>query len=132
MTHEINPKKQYSDLKPQYSFIPASALFGQAVAHTLGARKYGPFNWINQPIEAMCYINAAMGHLLLWASGENNDPLIGPDGSAGSGISHLAHVAANANILIDAQLHGSLVDNRQKSTALSVLYKTYFDNKKGA
>lgn len=130
MTNESNPKKQYGDLKPQYSFIPASGLFGQAVVHTLGAKKYGPFNWLEQPVEAMCYVNAAIGHLLLWASGEDSDPLKGPDGRAGSGYSHLSHVAANANILLDAQLHGKLIDNRQKSTALASLYKSYFENNK--
>lgn len=70
----------------------------------LGAAKYNPFNWNDQPVDATTYYSAAMRHLLSWFSGEEKDPE--------SGASHLAHVRACMGIIMDAQACGTLIDDR--------------------
>lgn len=74
-----------------------------------GANKYGPFNWRENPVEANTYINAAKRHLELFAAGEEE--------ARDTGVNNLGAVMACCAILIDAQLHGTLIDNRRKSEA---------------
>ena len=67
----------------------------------LGAKKYGPFNWRRCEVCEETYIGAIGRHLGLHLEGERFD--------AESGESHLAHVAANCKILMDAEDCGTLV-----------------------
>ena len=71
-----------------------------------GAEKYGPFNWRKTKVNASTYISATHRHFNAWTEGENIDPE--------SGLHHLAHVAANIFILLDAILTKSLIDDRPK------------------
>ena len=74
--------------------------------HKLGADKYGIFNWRQTGVCASTYISAIMRHLDQWRDGEDMD--------AESGYSHIAHIAASCNILLDAQHCGKLRDDRNK------------------
>ena len=57
-------------------------------------------------MNASTYISATHRHFHSWVEGENIDPE--------SGLHHLAHVAANIFILLDAILTKSLIDDRPK------------------
>lgn len=101
-----NPKRAFGVKKPSAQFIPPVAIVEESVVMALGAKKYGAFNWQDDPVDATTYYSAAIRHLLQWFSGEDNDPE--------SGSSHLAHVRACMAILIDAQASGALIDDRPK------------------
>jgi hypothetical protein len=76
-----------------------------------GANKYGQFNWVDNPVSASTYIDAAFRHLMAWANCEDHDDE--------SGLNHAAHVMACMCIVLDAQMDGSLIDDR-KQPATSV------------
>lgn len=99
-----NPKQIYGDKKPPLAYIPMSAQLAELEAFFDGLLKYGPHNWRENPVEAMTYVEAAIRHLQLWKVGEERtrDTL----------VSNLGAVRACCGILIDAQLHGTLIDNR--------------------
>jgi hypothetical protein len=78
-----------------------------AWVHELGAEKYGPWNWRETGVCASTYVNAILRHLNAWRDGEDLDPE--------SGITHLAHIACSANILMDAEHCGKLQDDRNKA-----------------
>jgi hypothetical protein len=99
-----DPKGEAGKLKCPLHLLPPHALSQTAWVHALGARKYGPWNWLGTKVEAMTYVGAIMRHTAAYASGEDIDPE--------SGYSHLAHISAGCNILMDAQHAGNLIDNR--------------------
>lgn len=68
-----------------------------------GADKYGAWNWRLSGVEAATYISAIKRHLAAIHSGEWNDPE--------SGKPHIAHIAASASIMLDAEHHGRLALN---------------------
>lgn len=68
--------------------------------------QYGAFNWRRTGVCASTYIHAILRHLNAWRDGESLDPE--------SGITHLAHIACSANILMDAEVCGKLQDDRNK------------------
>ncbi|WP_353640760.1 dATP/dGTP diphosphohydrolase domain-containing protein [Mesorhizobium sp. WSM2239] len=102
-----NPKQAFGDKKPPLGYIPLSALLALLEALYDGKLKYTPLNWRENPVEAMTYVEAAIRHLQLWKVGEEitRDTL----------VSNLGAVMACCTILIDAQVHGTLIDNRWKS-----------------
>ena len=104
MTLPANPKQVYGDKKPDLMLLPLIGQLAQWEAHKDGANKYGPFNWRTNPVEAGTYINAAKRHLMLWAAGEEH--------ARDTGVNNLGAVMACCAILLDAQLHDSLIDNR--------------------
>ncbi len=101
-----DPKGAVGALKTPLGLIPPYAMEAVSWAHKLGAKKYGPFNWRDTGVCASTYINAMMRHLNAWRDGEDLDPE--------SGISHLAHIACNCNILLDADYCDTLQDDRNK------------------
>jgi len=84
--------------------LPATALIETAWVHGLGAEKYGRYNWRQNKVNASTYVSAIMRHLMAWQQGEDIDPE--------SGRSHLAHIAAGCNILMDAKSCKNLIDDR--------------------
>lgn len=102
-----NPKKAYGDKKPGLHLNPLSAAIAQWEAQFDGALKYGEVNWRDQPVEAMTYIDAAMRHLRLYENGEKY--------ARDTKVQNLGAVMACCAILIDAELHGALIDNRKPS-----------------
>lgn len=105
----MNPKQQYGDKKPQLSLAPLSATIAQVEAQLDGKLKYGWVNWRVNRIEAHTYIDAALRHLRLYENGENY--------ARDTKVYNLGAVMACCAILIDAELHGMLDDNRRLSPA---------------
>lgn len=99
-----NPKQLYGDKKPNLSLLPLSAQIAQWEAHYDGMLKYGIYNWRENPVEAMTYLDAAMRHLRLYENGEKL--------ARDTKVQNLGAVMACCAILIDAELHGTLIDNR--------------------
>jgi len=100
----VNPKDLAGRAKPPLHLVPLSALLPVAEVMRLGASKYGPHNWRDQPIGHTPYISAIMRHAIAYAGGESIDPE--------SGQSHLAHIASGALILLDAVQAGTAKDDR--------------------
>lgn len=102
----MNPKyiQAQKDGKARMENIPLSVLDGDAAVHSLGADKYGRYNWRKDPILATTYAAAILRHLKAWAEGEDLDPE--------SGYSHLYHIRACCAVALDAEMHGTFEDNR--------------------
>ena len=103
-TQYNDPKGAAGAVKVPLGLIPPHAMEQTAWVHKLGADKYGPWNWRETGVCASTYVNAILRHLNAWRDGEDLDPE--------SGISHLAHVACSANILMDAEYCDKLQDDR--------------------
>jgi len=101
-----NPKAAFGDKKTPLFLVPTIPLKMIAWVMKNGAVKYGPFNWRKTKVNASTYISATHRHFHAWVEGENIDKE--------SGLHHLAHVAANIFILLDAILTKSLIDDRPK------------------
>jgi hypothetical protein len=106
-----NPKQAYGAQKPDMSLVPQVGLLHCAYAMEDGAKKYGPYNWRDDPVEARTYVAAAMRHLACWLDGEER--------TADTNVSNLGAVMACCAILLDAQSLGVLIDNRPKAGAAS-------------
>lgn len=112
-----NPKTLMGRTKvPNLSVVPMTALIQEARAMEYGAfhsprkdggKGYGPFNWRDNDIEYMTYVEAAFRHIMSAADREDIDPETGEHK-----ISHLALARATLGILIDAIEHGTVLDNR--------------------
>ena len=105
-TQYNDPKGQVGSLKAPLGLVPPYAMEQTSWVHKLGADKYGPWNWRETGVCASTYVNAILRHLNAWRDGESLDPE--------SGITHLAHIACSANILMDAEYCGKLQDDRNK------------------
>jgi len=106
-TQYNDPKGTAGAVKVPLGLIPPHAMEQTAWVHKLGADKYGPWNWRETGVCASTYVNAILRHLNAWRDGEDLDPE--------SGISHLAHVACSANILMDAEYCDKLQDDRNRA-----------------
>lgn len=105
-----NPKQAFGDKKPALDEFPLSAHIMASLAGQDGDNKYGFRNWRDDPVEARTYIKGALRHLRLFEEGE--------DYTRDSKVVHnLGAVIMGCAILIDAQLNGTLIDNRVKSKA---------------
>jgi hypothetical protein len=103
--HDLNPKDIAGSEKCPLWLIPSAAEIAEAWVMKHGADKYGPWNWREKGIHASAYISAIRRHLSAWADGEDWDE---------SGKSHLAHIRATVGIMLDAEAHGKLIDDRPK------------------
>ena len=99
-----NPKDIVGSTKVPMSYLPAAGEIWGAIGCADGAEKYGPYNWREKDISYMEYISAMERHLKLLKAGQ--------DLASDSKCHHLGHVIATASILLDAELHGSLIDDR--------------------
>ncbi len=117
LKHSTNPKDLLGIKKPSLSLIPSTALVKESEAFKDGALKYGAFNWRDKKIKATVYIDAVYRHLLAYAEGE--------DVTRDTGVDHRAAIRASMAILIDAEEHGCLIDDRQKSTKTGDLIERY-------
>ncbi|WP_375292291.1 dATP/dGTP diphosphohydrolase domain-containing protein [Sphingomonas melonis] len=104
----INPKELAGAKKPAtWSVMPRWVIGLVGRVMSVGAAKYGVFNYRESSISASVYQDALERHLALWFDGEDED--------AESGVSHLAHAIACCSLLLDAQATGKLHDDRQKT-----------------
>lgn len=78
--------------KPKMSLLPSYALAEVAQVMTMGAEKYGRYNYLDG-MEYSRILDANLRHLNAFIGGEDND--------AESGLSHLAHAAANSLMLLE-------------------------------
>lgn len=108
-----NPKDSIGRQKVDLSLVPDTAYIHLADALMDGAGKYGPFNWRDKSVSARVYVAAARRHLAAWMARE--------EVAADSGVHHLGHAMACMAIIIDAQFHGCLVDDRPTALALQSL-----------
>lgn len=108
----MNPKhiQAMKDNKIPYDKLPWRVLAGDATVHATGAVKYGERNWRIDKILASTYEGAMMRHLISWVNGEDLDP--------DSGQSHLYHLRACCAVVLDAQMYGTLIDDRDRATSI--------------
>lgn len=119
-----DPKKAFGATKPDLALVPPVGTLHQAMAHELGAEKYGAYNWRKDPVEAMTYIGAIGRHLQAYLDGESytSDTLFekgdllgikGLEGDEELGMVHnLGAIMASCAILLDSMELGLLIDNR--------------------
>lgn len=106
-TVNTDPKSIHAEQKPQLQLLPPIFLTATARCMELGAKKYGKWNFRENKVECQTYIGAMLRHIMQYQDGEDVDPE--------SSQSHLAHVAASAAILLDAEKNGTLINNRPLS-----------------
>lgn len=88
--------------KPPITLLDRDFLEGTAQVMRFGAEKYNRYNWCGG-ISHTRLADAAMRHLIAWASGEDLDPE--------SGLPHIDHASASLNMLRGNQrLHPGLDD----------------------
>ena len=100
-----DPKQAAGNKKISLQLIPPAANESCAIALRTGADKYGEWNWrYSESIEVMTYLGAIRRHLDAFLEGEDIDPE--------SNTSHLGHIMAGCAILLDAEKHNKIEDNR--------------------
>jgi dATP/dGTP diphosphohydrolase len=102
-----NPKDIVGSGKLPLHLVPDTGVALEALAFAEGALKYGAYNWRVAPVRASIYVAALRRHLTKWLNGEEAD--------AKSGVPHLASARACLAIILDAQAHGTLIDDRPPS-----------------
>ncbi len=95
---------KFDEGKPGYSNIPRLALTEVAKVMTHGSLKYGKYNYSGE-IESSRLTDALERHLNQYLTNKDIDE---------SGYHHIAHVAANALMLLDGILTKKVIDNRNK------------------
>lgn len=115
--NSANPKTLTGQTKvPNLSIVPFTGIIHEARAMEYGAfhaprvdgkKGYGAFNWREQKIEYMTYLEAAIRHLASAADREDIDPDTGD-----LKVWHLDLAKATIGILIDAIEHDCVIDNR--------------------
>lgn len=99
-----NPKDLQGLKKVSITKLPYVGILHGAHAMMDGATKYGPYNWREKDVIASIYVDAAFRHLGAWLEGQEE--------AGDSFVHHLGHVVACCAILLDAQAHGNLIDDR--------------------
>ena len=113
----IDPKGVAGLLKDPMQFIPLNALKDISRVMRLGSEKYGENNWLfGAGVGMLTYKGAILRHLTAIDRGEDIDPE--------SGVSHWAHIASSAMIILDAKRAEQLIDDRTLPKP-----KVYPDNK---
>lgn len=98
-----NPKDLIGVTKCPLWLVPPAGNIEEAMVFQLGANKYGPYNWRKNPVKKSIYVSAILRHLYAMMDGQWVDPE--------SGRPHLAHIRANTNIMMDAFVHGNLIND---------------------
>lgn len=116
-----NPKDLIGDTKPDLSLVPQTFNLMVSQAMMDGARKYGPYNWRDNPVRNRVYIAAAMRHLAQYLDGEDLDPT--------SGVYHIGHAGACLAIIADALTVGNLIDDRPRPGQAGTLIRRFGETK---
>jgi hypothetical protein len=108
-----NPKQIHGDYKVPLQLVPPGLEIYAAMALGEGGLwkdpPYGPYNFRENPVEAMTYIGAILRHVKDYLDGYDIDP------DSPVNKPSLAGVAGSLAILIDATENGNLIDNRPKN-----------------
>lgn len=102
--NEANPKDAAGRAKVPLHLWPASATAAGAMGFLEGMLKYGRNNFRATPVAASVYVAAAKRHLDGWMEGA--------DTAADTENLHLGNALACIAILVDAQVNGTLIDDR--------------------
>lgn len=102
-----NPKTQFGAVKPGVYYTPPIPLYEYSLAHMQGALKYGHFNWRDDPVSISTYADACKRHIDLFLEGQRD--------ASDTGIHNLAHAMCCLSIIMDAEAHGTLIDDRKIS-----------------
>ncbi|MCH8242345.1 MAG: hypothetical protein IH897_07015, partial [Planctomycetes bacterium] len=102
-----NPKhiRAMKEGKAPLDYLITSVDDGDARVLKGGADKYGRRNWLIDKILASTYVGAMRRHLKAWIDSEDLDP--------DSGQHTLHHLRACCAIVLDADAHGMLIDDRK-------------------
>lgn len=112
-----NPKTALGAKKVPLHLVPPSAKHYLALALADGARKYGPYNWRDQPISVSVYKGALERHIDAYWDGE--------ECASDSNIHHIAHAMACCALILDAMTVGMLNDDRPTAGASPRLQAEY-------
>jgi hypothetical protein len=87
-----------------------------------GECKYHRHNYRAAPVRAMVYLDGAERHLSAWIEGQDEDPDtcdLDDNGNPipGTGESHIVKAMACLHVVRDAQLYGTLIDDRPPAQA---------------
>ena len=121
---QTNPKDRLGSLKPELHLVPPALSLHTAKVMSLGAKKYGPYNWRDKKVRLTIYLSAALRHILQKLDGEDLDPE--------SGQPHEAHAAACMGIILDARACDCLIDDRPKAGAAARLIGEMTEKKQPA
>jgi Domain of unknown function (DUF5664) len=99
-----NPKDAAGRAKLPLHLWPASATAYGAVGFLEGMLKYGRNNFRATDVAASVYVAAAKRHIDDWFEGNDN--------ASDTGSPHLGNALACLAILVDAQVNGTLIDDR--------------------
>ncbi|MER9680832.1 DUF5664 domain-containing protein [Mesorhizobium sp. M0184] len=107
-TNPQNPKDAIGVAKwRHFTPVPQTVVAELGVALLEGAIKYRRSNYRVAGVRASVYVDAAMGHIMQWWEGEDNDPEI-PEPS----LSHIIKAMASLTVLRDAMIQNMLNDDR--------------------
>jgi hypothetical protein len=95
--------------KPDFSLIPQLAISEVARVMMYGAKKYDAYNFSKGEYNTV-YCAAALRHI--------NKYLLNQDIDDESGLYHLAHAVSNLMMLLDNDLSGTSIDNRNKAYSI--------------
>jgi hypothetical protein len=104
---DANLKTRVAINKPTLSAIPPVAIYALGAAMQDGVNKYEKYNWRDAGATSSIFFDAMCRHLFAWYAGE--------DHATDSKIHHLGHLMAGCAIIMDAELHGKLNDDRKAS-----------------
>jgi len=101
-----NPKTALGIAKPSTFYTPTIPYLLYSMVHMQGAFKYGTFNWRDDPVSISTYLDAAKRHIDLYRDGQQ--------AASDTQLHNLAHAMTCLSILIDAEYHNTLIDDRWK------------------
>lgn len=99
-----NPKDSIGNNKIPMHLWPSSATMLGSIGLLEGREKYGRCNWRAAPVKASIYYDALQRHMALWFEGQSL--------STDVANVHLGNALACLAIIVDAGVHGTLVDDR--------------------
>lgn len=109
-----NPKNRLGALKVPLSLVPVAWLAEQSLGYYEGKGKYGEANFRATPIRASVYIDAMLRHISKYIEGQDRDPK--------TMVHHFANAAACMGIIHDADLMGTLIDDRKMSNPKAIAH----------
>lgn len=113
---DTNPKDSVGIRKwRQFTTVPMTVMVEVGAALLEGARKYGRHNYRAAGVRSSVYVDAAMGHIMQYWEGEDNDP--------DSGLSHVTKAIASLVVLRDAMIQDMLADDRPPKADLDAFRK---------
>lgn len=110
-TKATNPKQAIGDTKAPLHLVPAAAMVHESAAYAEGALKYGANNWRVAGVRVTTYVAATLRHVMKYYNGERCDPQ--------SRVHHLGNARACLGIMLDAEAHGMLNDDRPPAQDLA-------------